>query len=82
MARNRTHNHTPKHNHLDEGMKFNTKRILSLLHVGKSRKISELSSRNALATSLALTFSSQLTYFSEKTHLKSVNFSLQLSTAS
>ena len=82
MAPNRIHNHTPKHNHLDEGMIFNTKRILSLLHAGKSRKISELSSRNALATSLALIFSSQLTYSPGKTHLKSVTFSLQLSTAS
>ena len=71
-----------QHNHLDEAMIFNTKHILSLLHVREALKISELSSWNPLATSLTLTFCSPLTYFSEKTHLKSINFSLQLSTAS
>ena len=49
-----------QHNQLDEAMIFNTKCILSLLHVGESLKISELSSWNPLATSLALIFSSQL----------------------
>ena len=49
-----------QHNQLDEAMIFNTKHILSSLHVGQSLKISELSSWNPLATSLALTFSSQL----------------------
>ena len=71
-----------QHNHLDEVMILNTKRIRSLLHVGESLKISELSSWNPVATSLALTFSSPLIYFSEKTHLKSKHFSLQLSTVS
>ena len=71
-----------QHNHLNEATIFNTKRILSLLHVGESLKISQLSSWNPLATSLSLTFSSPLTYFAGKTHLKSINFSLQLSTAS
>ena len=32
-----------QHNYLDEAMIFNTKRILSLLHVGESLKILELS---------------------------------------
>ena len=59
-----------QHNHLDEAMIFNTKCVLSLLHVGDSLKISELFSWNPFATSLALTFSSPLTYFSEKAHLK------------
>ena len=71
-----------QHNHLDEAMIFNIKRILSLLHVGESLKMSELSSWNPIATSLALTFSSPLIYFSGKTHLKSPSFSLQLSTVS
>ena len=71
-----------QHNHLDEAMIFNIKRILSLLHVGESLKMSELSSWNPIATSLALTFSSPLIYFSEKTDLKSPSFSLQLSTVS
>ena len=39
-----------QHNNLDEAMVFNIKRILSLLHVGESLKISELSSWNPLAT--------------------------------
>ena len=52
-----------QHNHLDEAMIFNIKRILSFLHVSESLKISELSSWNILATSLAVTFSSPLIYF-------------------
>ena len=68
------------HKHLDNAMIFCIKHILSLLRVGESLKISELTSWNPLATSLALTFNSSLMYFSRKTHLKSINFSLQLST--
>ena len=71
-----------QHNHLEEVMIFTIKRILSLLHIGKSLIISELPSWNPLATSLVLTFISPLIYFSEKTYLKSLNFSLQLSTVS
>ena len=68
------------HKHLDNAMIFCIKHILSLLRVGESLKISELTSWNPLATSLALTFNSSLMYFSRKTDLKSINFSLQLST--
>ena len=67
-----------QHNHLDEALVFNAKCIISLLHVGESHRISELSSWNPFATNLALTFSSALIYFSEKTHLKSINFQLHL----
>ena len=55
-----------QHNHLGEAMIFYIKPILSLQHVGKSPKISELSSRNPLATSVALTFSSPLICFRKK----------------
>ena len=63
-----------QHNHLNEAMIFNIKCKLSLVPVCESLKIWELSSWNPLVTSLALTFSSPLIYFSEKTHLKSINF--------
>ena len=52
------------HKHLDNAMIFCIKHILSLLRVGESLKISELTSWNPLATSLALTFNSSLMYFS------------------
>ena len=52
-----------QHNHLDDAMIFNIKRILYFLHVSEALKISELSSWNILATSLAVTLSSPLIYF-------------------
>ena len=67
-----------QHNHLDGPMIFHIKRILYLLHVPKSLKVSEFSSCNP--ASVALAFNSPLIYFLERTDLKSISFSLQLST--
>ena len=71
-----------QHNRLNEAMIFNIKRIVSSLHIAESLEISEPFSWNPLAISLALTFNSLLIYFSEKTRLKYIKSSLQLSTVS
>ena len=60
--------------HFKDAMEFKMRHILVLLHVGKSHKTCLLSSWNPLAANVDFTFNLPFMPFSERTHLRVINF--------